>query len=138
MSKTLAEIVVAGSAIYHILMGLACWLGVERVAKLTSFFYKVNLPQDKNMSYAIKPIGAFAVWTGYICAMAFHTGGEFFYYTCWGLVGLFLARAYFRWAGRELFFQNYGVSWQRSRWNVVFNTVLSAMLGMYLLSVGSA
>lgn len=128
MIKVMAQIIVGGSAVYHILMGIACWLGVERVNKLTSFFYKVNLPSGDSMDYAIKPIGAFAVWTGFICAVAWWRGGEFFYFVSIGLIGLFLARGFFRWFHQDLFLKNYGVDWKRSRWNVLFNILLSTAL----------
>ena len=131
MIHELASIIVAGSAVYHLVMGVSCVAGVSFIASATRFLYRLELPErlDPRLEYSIRPLGAFAIWTGLVCLLSFtHRDESWSEWIKIFLAVLFLLRAAFRFFGRQLFFQAFSVPWERSRWNVALNIFLSVLL----------
>lgn len=131
MLTEFANIILAGSAVYHLVMGAACVAGFRFIARATRSLYGLRLPEqlDPRLEYAIKPLGAFALWTGVLCALAFvHRDEAWVNGVRLALAGLFLLRAFFRWSDRDLFRRAFDVDWNRSRWNVAFNVGLALVL----------
>lgn len=123
------------SAIYHLVMGLACLVSLSSIAWLGRFLYNLKAPTelDPRFEYGLKPLGAFAVS---FAALSFRAGwyagpDELLFFKSTFAV-LLLLRAWFRLRYRDLFQQAFAVSWTRSRWNCLFNLALAVTL---LLSI---
>lgn len=126
-----AKLIVRGSAIYHLIMGTACVLSINWIAKLGLFLYKLKAPAkiDPRFEYGLKPLGAFAL---VFSAWSFRAGWfsqseELNYYKiCFAI--LLILRSGFRFLYQELFWEAFEVRWNRSRWNCIFNLILAVIL----------
>jgi len=126
-----ADAIVLGSAIYHFIMGVACVVGLSFIFRAIRFLYRIQMPEklDPRLEYMIGPLGAFALWTSGLCGLAFVFRDQMWTsYLKIFLAILFLLRAFFRFRKRDLFFKAFDVPWSRSRWNVILNIILSAIL----------
>lgn len=125
-----ADWIVLGSAVYHLVMGGACLLSRQKISYMVELLYNIKLGDkwDPIAEYAIKPLGAFAIWTGLVCAIAFWLPGPWSPWIKISLALLFLLRAAFRTIYRDFYARVVQVPWPRSRKNVIFNCVLSGLL----------
>ena len=128
-----------GTGLYHLVMGGLCLVSLDRLRALSKFLYALRLPDeiDPRFEYGIRPLGAFALTLAAICLRAVWIPGEdqgLFLSTV--LAALFLLRAYFRYRYRDLFTRAFGVPFARSRWNILFNFVLSGILLATYLTPG--
>lgn len=123
--------IIRGSAVYHFLMGGAAMLSPRLIRRLGRGLYALKAPEDLDprFEYGLKPLGAFALTLALWCTRVGWWGfpEEVRTLTC-ALALLFTLRAAFRYLNRDLFFRAFGVPWQRSRYNVLFNLILSAVL----------
>lgn len=133
-----ADIIVLGSAVYHLIMGGACVLSRRQISLLAKFLYNMQLPEkwDPLAEYALKPLGAFAIWTGIVCGVAYFLPGPWSPFIKLGLALLFSLRAAFRYFYRDVFLNSMGIPWKRSRINVVFNIALVLALLMAVVQTG--
>jgi hypothetical protein len=126
----LSDWILLGSAIYHFVMGLACLLNQDWIRWLMLKTYRIQLPvmTDPTLQFSVKPLGAFAVWTGAVCFIAWLHPGDWSPGIKFSLAGLFALRALFRVLYRDHFSQVFQTSWKRSRMNVLLNLLLSGVL----------
>jgi len=111
-------------------MGAACLLSRQKISYMVELLYKIKLPEkwDPVAEFAIKPLGAFAIWTGLVCGIAYFLPGPWSPFIKISLALLFLLRAAFRSIYRQFYAEIVQVPWARSRKNVIFNCLLSLAL----------
>lgn len=132
MWHDLALWVIRGSAVYHLLMGLASVVSVGWIVWISSKLYALKPPakMDPGFEYGLKPLGAFALTVGIWCAQVgwFNDSDRSLFTLKLCLALLFSLRALFRLVHRDLFFRASGVTLARSKWNILFNILLAVIL----------
>ncbi len=129
--------VVWGSAIYHLGIGIPSMISLRVTRAMVLKLYKLQIPEinDPKFEYAVKPLGAFAIFTSLLCFRAVTTPDpEFFRFMCFALIVLFILRAVLRFIYRDLVFAAFAVEMRRNLVNIVFNAIVSAILLAYLLN----
>ena len=126
----LAFFIVAASSLYHLVMGSLCLLNRRLVGRLAKFFYKFEMPEKSHagFEYAMKPLGLFAIFTGLVCAIAVVNPGPWVIGLKVSLAVLFVGRALVREIYKDLLYEAFAITSDRSRWNIYLNMVLSAIL----------
>jgi hypothetical protein len=133
------ELVLILSAIYHFVVGSFSMLSVAWTRKVARALYALDLPRDLDprYEYTWKPLGAYAIFTGWMALVAYRAretpfAAEAFY----GLAFLFFLRAAMRWVYRDLFQRAYGVGIRRNATHIVFN--LALVVSLLAFGVSSA
>lgn len=115
------------NGLYHILGG--CFsLGPSKWTKtFGQKLYDLKFPEkfDPRYQLTVRSLGAFALFTGIISVIVLLVGApkmKGFYLLILGM--LFILRAFLRITQKELFYQAYNITFERSLKNVIFNMVL--------------
>ncbi len=126
----LALFIIAASSVYHLVMGSLCLLNRRWVGKLAKLFYKFEMPEKSHagFEYAMKPLGLFAIFTGLICAIALVEPGQWVAGLKVSLAVLFVGRALVREIYKDLLYEAFAITSERSRWNIYLNMALSLIL----------
>ena len=128
--------IVWGSAIYHLCIGIPSMISLRVTRAMVLKLYKLQIPEvnDPKFEYAVKPLGAFAIFTSLLCFRAVLAVDEgFFRFMCLALIVLFMLRAVLRLIYRDLVFAAFAVGFRRNLVNIAFNTLISGVLFLYLI-----
>ncbi len=131
-----ARFIVWGSALYHLGIGIPSMISLRVTRALVLKLYKLKITEvnDPKFEYAVKPLGAFAIFTSLLCFRAALGVDEgFFRFMCLALIVLFMLRAALRLVYRDLVFSAFAVTFGRNLVNIAFNTVISGILFAYLI-----
>lgn len=132
--NTLGSVILWGSGIYHLVVGVLSMLSTKLMRKLAGVLYALKIPEnlDPRYEYIWKPLGAFAVWVAVFCFRgvwgAQSNDTQYQRFLVWALAGLYVARALQRWVYRDLFFRAFGVPFKRSLFNIAFNLALAFLM----------
>jgi hypothetical protein len=136
MIEKIAIIILFGSGIYHVLMGLLSMCSLNLIKKAVGVLYKLNIDNiDPKLEYAVKPLGAFAFVFGLLSFAAIY-----FYDDRWTRIIvaltalLFFLRAALRWIYRVHFEKTFSVSRARNLFNIGFNLALVLLLLLFVSS----
>ena len=118
-------------AAYHFAVGVPSILSVGLTRKIAGRLYQLSLPEvlDPRYEYALKAMGFYALTIALICLLpfGFEDPGFESAILC-TMAFLLFVRALGRFFYRDLAFRAFGISWQRSRINVIFNILFTGLL----------
>jgi hypothetical protein len=106
-------------------------MSVAVIRRIAKKLYALDIPQnlDPRYEYNLKPLGFYAITLGLLCALELsvndlnHRRGFLFI-----LAFLLVMRSLGRFFCRDLVQRAFGITWERSRANVIFNIILAALM----------
>jgi hypothetical protein len=125
--------IILGTAIYHLVMGGMCLLSLQTLRSISGKLYALNVPDpvDPKFEYGLRPLGAFALVLSLFCFRgALVEDPSYRTFVACVLIFLFMLRATFRLLYRDLFARAFNVDFRRNMKNIVFNAILSSVLGL--------
>ena len=127
-------VILAGSAIYHLLVGILSMCSVKAIRRIGKVLYGLDIPLelDPRYEYTWKPLGAYAVCIGLIAWHALTVQDPVYrLFVIRLLAFLYLMRAVCRLIYRDLFTRAFGTPFKRNAINIAFNLALVVlMLGL--------